>query len=110
MTVRCVANHNAPLHFAQLVQSMLAEHHIQQERQPHKFPPHASVLVFPISCDKNAVRGKAFEDEERSKLTSHSKLYRCTKQTTRGASSSGSASGISLSRQKDSGSEGISTS
>jgi hypothetical protein len=46
---------------------------------------------------------------ERSKVTPHSNLYRCTKQTTGGASSSGRASCISLSKPKGSCSEGIST-
>ena len=50
--------------------------------------------VFTVSCLKHTVRGKAFEDEERSKVPPHSNLYRCTKRTTGGASSSVSASGI----------------
>ena len=45
------------------------------------------------------MRGKAFEDEERSKVPPHSNLYRCTKRTAGGASGSGSTSGISLSKQ-----------
>jgi len=55
------------------------------------------------------VRGKAFEDEERSKVPPHSNLYRCTKRTAGGASGSGRASGISVYKLQCSGSEGIST-
>jgi len=85
-------------------------------RTPHsagasvtKLPSLCSMRVFPLSCLKHNLRSKAFEDEEQSKVTPHSNLYRCTKQTTGGASSSGRASGISLSKQNGSGSEGIST-
>jgi len=73
-----------------------------------KLPSHGSMLFFYVSCGKKSLRGKAIGDEERSKVTPHSNLYRCTKRTTGGASSSGRASGISLSKLKGSGSEGIS--
>jgi len=45
----CVANHNAPLHLAQLVLPMLAEQHIQQVRQPQNSPHTAACefLLFP---------------------------------------------------------------
>jgi len=49
MAVCCVANLNAPLHLAQLVQLMLAEQHIQQVRQPQNSPHTAACqfLLFP---------------------------------------------------------------
>jgi len=49
MAVCCVANHNAPLHLAQIVQPMLAEQHIQQVRQPQNSPHTApcQFLLFP---------------------------------------------------------------
>ena len=75
----------------------------------HKNPLTRLHAIFSVSCLKHNLRCKAFEDEERSKVTPHSNLYRCTKQTTGGASSSGRASGIRLSKQNGSGSEGIST-
>jgi hypothetical protein len=68
-----------------------------------KLLSHGCVRTFPAACLKKTLRGKALEDEERSKVTSHSNLYRCTKQTTGGASSSGSASGVSLSKENGSG-------
>jgi len=70
-------------------------------------PSHGSVRFYPVSCPKNTLTGKAFEGEERYKITPHSNFCRCTKRTIGGATSSGKASGISLSRQKCSGSEGI---
>jgi hypothetical protein len=33
-----------------------------------KLPSHGSLRVFTVSCVKNALRGKAFEDEERPKV------------------------------------------
>jgi len=50
MAVCCLANHNAPLHLAQLVQPMLAEQHIQQVRQPQNSPHTAACqfLLFPV--------------------------------------------------------------
>jgi hypothetical protein len=74
-----------------------------------KLPSHCSIRVFTVSCLRHTLRGKAFDDAERSKVTPHSNLYRCTKRTTGGASSSGRSSEISLSKQNGSGSEGIST-
>ena len=74
-----------------------------------KLPSHRSLRVFPVSCLKHTLRGKAFEDEERSKVRPHSNLYRCTKRPAGFAFSSGRASGINLSKLKCSGSEGIST-
>jgi len=49
MTVCCVANHNEPLHFAQIVQPMLAKQHIQQVRQPQTSHHTAACqfLLFP---------------------------------------------------------------
>ena len=49
MLVCCLANHNAPLHLAQLVQPMLTEQHIQQVRQPQNSPHTApcQFLLFP---------------------------------------------------------------
>jgi hypothetical protein len=44
---------------------MLDEHHTQQVRLSHKFPSHYSMRGFAVSFDKNALRGKAFEDESR---------------------------------------------
>jgi len=46
MTVCCVPNHNALLHFTQLVQPMLAEHHIPQGRQPQNSPHIAPCEFF----------------------------------------------------------------
>jgi hypothetical protein len=34
-----------------------------------KHPSHCSIRVFPVSCLKHTLRGKAFEDEKRSKVT-----------------------------------------
>jgi hypothetical protein len=45
MVACCVANHNAPLHLSQLVQPMLAEHHIKRVRTPQNFP-HTAVCEF----------------------------------------------------------------
>jgi len=49
IAVCSVANHNAPLHLAQLVLPMLAEQHIQQVRQPQNSPHTAACqfLLFP---------------------------------------------------------------
>jgi len=63
-----------------------------------KLPSHCCMPVFTVSCLKHTVGGKAFEDEERSKVPPHSNLYCCTKRTAGGASGSGSAPGISLSK------------
>ena len=70
---------------------------------------HCSVRVFNDYTLTNVLTGKIVEGEERSTVTAHSNWYRCTERTAGGASGSGRASGISLSKQKCSGSEGIST-
>jgi hypothetical protein len=48
-----------------------------------KLLSHGCLRTFPAACLKKTLREKAFEDK-RSKVTPHSNLYRCTKQTTRG--------------------------
>jgi hypothetical protein len=107
MAVCFVANHNAPVHLDQCLQPFLARQHIQQVRQtqnyPHTVP--CDFLLFPVL--KTPGEGKYLKMWERSNVTPHSNLYRCTKQTTGGASSSGIASGINLSKEKGTGSEGI---
>ena len=65
-----------------------------------KLPSHCCMPIFTVSCLKHTVRGKAFEDEERSKVPPHSNLYRCTKRTTGSGSGRGSASGMNLSKHK----------
>ena len=98
----------APVHCPNLC-SRFWPHTTPHRRVNHTTPPQFSMRVFPLSFLKHTLRGKAFEVENRSKVTSHSNLYRCTDRTAVGASSSGRASAISLSKQKCSGSEGIST-
>jgi hypothetical protein len=66
---------------------------------------YANFLLFPVL---STLTGKAIEDEELSYVTPRRNLYRCTKRTNGCASNSGRASGINLSRQNGSGSEGIS--
>ena len=45
MPVCCVANHNSPLHLAQLVQPMLADHHVPQVLRPQN-SPHTTLREF----------------------------------------------------------------
>jgi hypothetical protein len=95
MAVCWVANHNLTVNLAKLVQLMLAKFHIQQIRQQQN-SQNWSMGFFTISALKNCPTDKAFEDVGPTKITPHSNLYSCTKQTDGGASSSGRASGISL--------------
>jgi hypothetical protein len=55
-----------------------------------------SMTSFTVSCLRITLRGKAYEDEERPKITRKSNLYRCTKRTSGSASINGSATGRSL--------------
>ena len=57
------------------------------------------MIVFPVSFLMHTLRGKAFENEEQSKVTLYNNLYRCSERTAVGASSSGRAFAISLSKQ-----------
>jgi len=109
MAVCCVAIHNRTLEHGPTCADDVGRTAHSAGVSATKFHSHSCMRVSTVSCLKHTVRGKAFEDEERSKVPPHSNLYRCTKRTAGGASSRGSASGISLSKQKGSGSEGIST-
>ena len=86
IAVFCVTSHKHTPVLPCYVQSMLAEHHIHRWIR-RKLPSHGSIRVFPVCCPKDALRGKAFDDEERSKFTPHSNFCRYTKRTTVGASS-----------------------
>ena len=55
-----MANHNTPVHLAQLVRPMLAKHQNQQLRQPQT-PLTLLNASFPVSCHKNTLGGKSFE-------------------------------------------------
>ena len=100
MAVCCVAIHNRTLEHGPTCADDVGRTAHSAGVSATKFHSHSCMRVSTVSCLKHTVRGKAFEDEERSKVPPHSNLYRCTKWTTGVASSSGSASGINLSKHK----------
>jgi hypothetical protein len=95
---------------AQLVQPMLAKHHIQQVRQSQNSHHTAPCEFFLFPALRTPWQVKLLKTRKIKGTATQQlvQMYRAD-WTTGGASSSGRASEISLSKQKGSGSEGIST-
>ena len=100
MAVCCVAIHNRTLEHGPTCADDVGRTAHSAGASATNLPSHCSTSVFTVSCLTHTVRGKAFEDEERSKVPPHSNLYRCTKRTTGSSSGRGSASGMNLSKHK----------
>jgi hypothetical protein len=109
MLVWCAAN-SSQQHawaFGPIVQQFLAKHHIPQVRQLPCLPDMVPCDSFLFLWIKNTLKGKWFEDVETVKLNMNVNFWRASKKSIRGASSSGRATGISVSKQKGPTSKGV---